>query len=216
MELLGNARQLADFISSLDDFNLNFRSNTTYNHMGATLSDAILQSGLNYRNVVLPRIRRILNIYPDVTTTTEFLLIIEIYGADCVLDWNHSEKPRRLCELTSLLCKNNIESEDDLRTWLKKQSNCLTLLELKGLGPKTVDYLKRLVDIPTVAVDRHIKTFVSFAGLKQQRYEEIKIVVEFAADLLEVNRSHLDYAIWLYMASSVAENKKRQSYSTLP
>ena len=43
-----------------------------YCHMGATLTDTVLQAGLNYRSVVLPRVSRILDLYPNAKTTTSF------------------------------------------------------------------------------------------------------------------------------------------------
>jgi hypothetical protein len=53
---LDNALQLINFISSLPDFSIEVNYSFGYKHMGAVVSDAILQSGLNYRTVVQPRI----------------------------------------------------------------------------------------------------------------------------------------------------------------
>jgi hypothetical protein len=39
-------------------------SGLPYGHMGATLTDAVLQSGISYETVVLPRVERILRDYP--------------------------------------------------------------------------------------------------------------------------------------------------------
>jgi endonuclease III len=75
------------------------------------------------------------------------------------------------------------------------------LHSLNGIGPKTVDYIKMLVGIPSVAIDRHVRVFVQAAGLPQTRYAEVQQVVQLAADTLEMNRSSFDWAIWSYVSS---------------
>ena len=75
-------------------------------------------------------------------------------------------------------------------------------MAVRGVGPKTVDYLKTLVGLPAIAVDRHLRTFVSWAGLDLSDYDEISAVLSRAADLLEVHRGSLDHAIWSYVSNS--------------
>mgnify|MGYP001468502024 FL=1 len=51
MTVLIEARKLADYISSLDNFTtVNTSEKVVYNHIGALYTDIVLQSGLNYRN----------------------------------------------------------------------------------------------------------------------------------------------------------------------
>jgi endonuclease III-like uncharacterized protein len=75
------------------------------------------------------------------------------------------------------------------------------LLQLKGVGPKTVDYLKMLVGIPTVAVDRHIKNLAKDIGLQCKHYEDVQKVVGLAADHLGVDPNSFDWAIWSYLST---------------
>jgi len=63
-----------------------------------------------------------------------------------------------------------------------------------------MDYLKMLVGIPAIAVDRHIRTFVARAGFVSNNYTEIRRIVEQAADKLEIHHSNLDYAIWAHVS----------------
>lgn len=56
----------------------------------------------------------------------------------------------------------------------------------------------------SVAVDRHIYKFISDAGIIYKDYKEVKQIVEYAADMMQISRRTLDYSIWLYMS-----NKKR-------
>jgi endonuclease III len=71
-------------------------------------------------------------------------------------------------------------------------------MRIRGIGLKTGDYMKNLSGIPTVAVDRHIRKFVKEAGVSVKRYEEVRQIVEYAADLLSIERNRLDRAICLY------------------
>jgi hypothetical protein len=209
MDILADARQLADFIVSLHDFRISSHEVQSYNHMGATITDSILQAGVNYRTVVEPRVKHVLREYPVAKTSPSFLDVIDQHGVDFVLNWRHPEKPRRVRDLTIFFVKLNVETEADLKYWLLDSDNCQRLLDLKGIGPKTVDYMKRLVGISTIAVDRHMRRFINLAGVKREAYDEIQIVVAFAADLLKISRSNLDSAIWLY--SSEIKNFKQRT-----
>lgn len=54
-------------------FNSDNSRNPTHNNMGATIIEGILQAGLNYNNVVKPRVIKFKNEYREYTTTTHFL-----------------------------------------------------------------------------------------------------------------------------------------------
>ncbi|MCL5960655.1 MAG: hypothetical protein M1358_15350 [Chloroflexi bacterium] len=200
MDCLDSARNLADYIASLEGFTLVDGYHFGYNHMGAVITDAVLQAGVKYRTVVEPRVGHVLERYPEAGTTSKFLAILQAIGVNIVINWSHPEKPRRLLELTNFLAKADVETVGDLRDWLTQPENCGLLLQIKGIGPKTVDYMKNLVNVPTVAVDRHIRRFVEAAGIATGGYTEVQLVVEFAADLLNVSRPGLDHSIWCFSA----------------
>jgi hypothetical protein len=208
MDILADARQLADYIISLRDFTISPYQMQSYGHMGATVTDSILQAGVNYRTVVEPRVKQVMQRYPEAKTSRGFLTVIERYGADCVLNWKHPEKPRRVYELTAFFVAINLETEQCLKSWLLHPNNCEKLLMLKGIGPKTIDYMKRFVGISTIAVDRHVRRFLNSAGVQRATYHEIQVVVAFAADLLRISRSSLDHAIWSY-SSNMARFKQK-------
>jgi hypothetical protein len=75
------------------------------------------------------------------------------------------------------------------------------LRSIRGIGPKTVDYLCGLLGLDFIAVDRHIRTFASDAGVTVADYEFLQIVVSYAADLLGVSRRHFDASIWTYVSN---------------
>jgi len=200
MNITYSAHILANYISSLDDFNIPHNHVYRYNHMGAVLTDTVLQAGLNYRTVVEPRVICVIKNYPEANITSSFLSSLYRDGANKILNWHHPEKPRRLLELTEFFCETSNETEDDLQKWLIEPINCDLLLRIRGIGPKTVDYLKNLVSLSSVAVDRHIRKFVKNAGVSSTSYEEIRFTVVQAANVLNLSPSILDHAIWIYMS----------------
>jgi 3-methyladenine DNA glycosylase/8-oxoguanine DNA glycosylase len=197
----GGASVLAEFVRSLDDFPDTTSIRPSHDHMGATISDCILQAGLNYRTVVAPRLRRLRREWPEAATTSGFLAVLVELGGCRLLHWQDAEKPRRVLDLTRLLVERRVETETELRRWVLEPENEAALRAIKGVGPKTVDYLKTLVGLPCVAVDRHMRTFVRAAGLPFARYDDVRKVVELAAGKLLVNPNALDCAIWSYVAS---------------
>ncbi len=195
------ARRIADLVARTPGFRLQVLTGPVYAHMGATICDAILQAGLNYRTVVAPRIRQLTRQWPTARRTSAFAGLIRRHGVGTVLRWRDPEKPRRIVELTEFLAAAGVETEDDLREWMQPQRNAADLRSRRGIGPKTFDYLKRLVGIPTIAVDRHIRSFVRWAGLALTGYEEVSEAVASAADLLGVDCGSLDYAIWRHVSN---------------
>lgn len=175
--------------------------------MGATICDSILQAGLNYRTVVAPRIRRLLGRWPSAQTTSAFRRMTNRFDLCEAISWQHPEKPRRILELADFCVGERLETEECLRCWLEDDRNADVLLGIRGVGPKTVDYIKTLVGLPAVAVDRHLRTFVSWAGLDLTSYDEIQLTVVQAADMLGVHRGSLDHAIWSYVSRSTARTR---------
>lgn len=201
MSFVADADKLAHFVCSLPDFPNQVRKRNPYKHMGGTLTDAILQTGLNYRNVVEPRVQSLIRHFPEASTTNGFITVIDRYGLEKLLNWKHPEKPKRIFGLTMFLSKQKVDNEDTLRCWLENSDNCQLLVDLRGIGPKTIDYLKMLVGISSIAIDRHIRFFVEAAGITQKSYDDVKRVVEFTADILALDKNDFDFAIWSYSSS---------------
>ncbi len=198
-----NAYILANYIQSLDNFSISTEHNYGYDHMGAILTDAILQAGLNYRTVVAPRVKRVITNFPEANVTSIFLNYIHQYGAFHILQWQHPEKPRRLDELTTFLYEKGIETRNDLHKWLVVPQNDNMLMKIRGIGLKTVDYLKNLINLPTVAIDRHVRGFVHNAGISSVDYAELRSIVISAATILDITPTILDYAIWSFMSEKM-------------
>lgn len=110
------ADKVAAHIASLSDWQY-ASSGLPYGHMGATLTDAVLQSGITYDTVVLHRVNRILLDFPNATTTSAFAEVLRHHGASAVLQWNGEKKPRTLNELVSLLLSTSKQKSSSVHGW---------------------------------------------------------------------------------------------------
>lgn len=165
-------------------------------NFAAILVDAVFQAGLNYRNIVLPRVWSVALAYPRMTSLRALEAVVGTQQFTSALRWNHPEKPRRLVALVAFLRTKGIDSISDLQTWLGSVANRNELLGVRGIGLKTVDYLSKLVGLSTIAVDRHAHRLLREAGIVSRGYAEAKRILEFAADLLCMSRYAFDRLMW--------------------
>ena len=202
MNCAKEARKLADYIISLGGTfqTYDVQSQFHYSHIGALYTDIILQAGLNYNSVVKPRVQKVLLDSPDANTVKRFKALIDQEGLGNVINWKDEVKLDRFKLLIDFSIDNEIDNCVDLKTYLLKTINQKTFLKLKGVGPKTMDYLMKLLCFDTVAVDRHIYSFVQMAEINVEGYHVTKRVVEYAADFLQLSRTTVDYGIWKYMS----------------
>lgn len=198
VEILTKARRVADYVAAqhwATSIHPRHGSPVSTN-IAALLFDAVFQAGLNYRHVVLPRVQSIEGRFPNLTRLSDFAQVIDSPEFSTALNWRHEEKPKRLRCLVCFLRTQGLETVSDLREWLASKANRAALLKLRGIGDKTVDYLARLTGIATVAVDRHVRRLLQLVGVVSRSYSEAKRVVEFAADLLKIDRWAFDKLIW--------------------
>lgn len=193
-------KQLLQYIRSLPDFKIYTQIGANYGHIGATLADAVLQSNNNYERNVRHRISRIRKDYATETTLQALTKLLNKVTAQDFLQWNGERKPQTFLDLVELLSQENVDTEDDLRRWLQQPKSSEKLQGIRFLGPKTVDYLKILVGLPVAAVDRHLIGFLERAGLRKLNYGRVQEIVHETADLMEIDRAHLDHSIWRYMS----------------
>lgn len=210
MSYIIEARKLANYISSLDIIVYENNKRPVYNHIGALYTDIILQAGLNYKNVVLPRVEHLRKNYPQANTINGFNEAIYRSGLENIILWTHPTKINRIHKLIDYSIIYRINTVNDLILHLSTENNKASILDIDGVGPKTLDYLLKLLSFDTVAVDRHIYSFVKMAGIECVDYHKTKKIVEFAADFLQISRSNIDYSIWIYMSEKSASRTKKQ------
>lgn len=199
-----DSERLADYVRSLPDFEHFKTIDGHYDHIGAIAADAILQANMRYATHVRPRVRRILKQYPDARTTSAVRSVLESIPASEFLGWKGKDRIERFCEILELLDAEDIETEADFRAWLSYDKNLPKLHSIKGIGPKTLDYMKILVGHSTVAIDRHLLHFLKNAGLNVSSYIDAQTTINEAADILAVDRAHFDHSIWQYMSKKLA------------
>lgn len=191
-------QQLADFIVSkrFDPVT----QKTPYYHMGATITDAVLQAGLNYNYVVYPRVLKILKEYPNFTSTCDFIILMQTIPLSEIINWNNKRKLELIEQLCWFFYKNGVENENQLAKWLDNEFNVKELLKINGVGPKTIDYLKMLSGLQAIAIDRHLFEFLRLAGIFIDTYEEASELYQKTARYLSISNYELDKKIWLYMS----------------
>jgi hypothetical protein len=164
--------------------------------MGATLTDAMLQAALSYRTVVRPRVDRLMTLWPSATTASRFLSKAQKYGLSEVLDWRSPVKLERIRMLTIFCVERGLETEDDLRLWFLRDTDTSDLMSIPGMGPKTLDYLRKLVGLSVIPIDRHMARFLENAGLECSSYEERQQALMALACCFGVSPGALDDVVW--------------------
>lgn len=199
-ELYSLAEQLVEFINQKEFEPVTQR--TPYYHMGATITDAILQAGLNYRYVVYPRVLKLLTKFSDYKTTCDFIILMQVIPLMDLVDLKNERKLQCINDLSWFLFNNDIENENQLAVWLDNDKNTYQLRKIKGIGPKTIDYLKMLSGSQAIAIDRHLFAFLELAGIYNRTYLEANLIYSYTSELLGMSKYQLDRKLWLYMSKS--------------
>jgi hypothetical protein len=200
MKVDDKARALVNYIKSLgEDFQF-IDDVGVYHHMGALITDALLQAGINYEHVVLPRVKHVRQ-HSEARTTSGFLRLFTEVGLNNLLNWKGEKKLRRVRRVVELFSEEGIETAEELQGWLQQADNLEKLQRLKGIGKATRDYFGMLVGLPVVKVDRHLKRFLHAAGIDFSGHDEAREIIIRAADLMERDQRSLDHSIWKYSKS---------------
>lgn len=195
------AETLVRHIRSVPGFEIVAEVTGDWEHMGATLADAVLQAGVRYDTVVRPRVRDLALNRPDAATTSGFLALLEKEdGPATLLRWRGGRKVSTLLDLARFLVAQGVETKDQFRAWAAVPGNLDRLRVIKGIKDKTVNYVEILLGRSSVAVDRHLFRFLAEAGLPTTGYAVAQGVVRDAAILLGVDPTILDHSIWRHMS----------------
>ncbi len=202
IEILLAARRIADHAKEEGALWEEKVPRATCEHLGAVLADSVLQAGLNYANVVRPRVLAILQRYPKLNTISALLVLIEEQRTGEFLNWRHHEKVARFEALVTFLKEWGIEKVQDLRAHLVAEEFCEAIQTVNGVGPKTVDYMACLVGIDSIAIDRHVRSFAKRVGVENDDYFFLRKSFCCAADLLTLPRREFDAWLWRRAAFS--------------
>jgi endonuclease III len=208
--------KVANYVKLVQPSFYPYRKRLPYNHMGATITDAILQAGLNYKSVVYPRVYELFSKYSLYTSTTDFIILFQTIPLIDLINWKNSDKPVRIENLTWFLFNEKVESEKDFSEWIMLTTNMEKLSQINGIGPKTIDYLKMLVGIPSIPIDRHLFKFLERAGVKTEKYDHARYLYDEVSQALNINKEELDFNIWNLMSSRKgSKNAEYEQYSLI-
>ena len=125
-----------------------------------------------------------------------FRQLLSVVSLEALLDWRGETKIVTMRSIIELLSSDGVESESDLASWLSDATHRNRLLAIRGVGPKTVDYLGILVGAEASAIDRHLKRFLLDAGVVSRSRKLSQQVLSGVAAHLGISLRDLDYAIW--------------------
>ncbi|MFE0651097.1 hypothetical protein ACFVZH_21165 [Streptomyces sp. NPDC059534] len=174
-----------------------------WTHMGAVICDVSFQPRCTYETTLRPRLLRLQVSWPDASTVRGFQSRLATEDLAVAMRFNHARKVATAHAITELLAANGVDTRDDLHAWLDHQANRAALRTVKGVGPKSIDYIGNLVGRSQVAVDVHLRAFAADAGVPDLRYEQLRAVYEEAAALLRHDRGGLEHAVWRYKSGTV-------------
>jgi len=140
-----------------------------YGNMAALLADVSLQAGLNYSHVVRPRVAEILEAYPDCRRVRDLSRLLEQVPVCRLLRWKDPIKLSRFISLFDVLLEQRIDGVEDLAAWSDTTEGRAKLMGIRGIGKKTVDYLRLLCGRSTFPIDRHFARFLWLAGVNVER-----------------------------------------------
>ena len=127
---------------------------------------------------------------------------IEKYGLEEMIDWSNEIKVDRIMRLAEFLLSVDIESVRDIYDFYNSNSDAgKLLLQVNGIGEKTVDYLFMLVGGNAVAIDRHLKLFAEENSIIISNYESLRKIYVVAAQLMDISYVYLDKLVWVYMSN---------------
>ncbi|WP_180289410.1 MULTISPECIES: hypothetical protein [Streptomyces] len=170
--------------------------------MGAVICDASFHARRPYRSTIRPRLLRLQSVWPDAVTVRGFQARIAAEDLAAAMDFNAPSRVATAHAITELLVARGVDTRDDLHVWLDHQDNRAALRAVKGVGPKSVDYIGNLVGRSQVAVDVHLRDFAVDAGVAGLRYEELRAAYEEAAAVLGHEPGGLEHAVWRFKSQA--------------
>lgn len=171
--------------------------------MGAVICDVSFQARRKYESTIRPRILRLQSAWPDAVTVRGFQSRIAREDLAVAMDFNSPHRVATAHGITALLVAKGVDTREDLHAWLAHEDGRAALRAVKGVGPKSVDYIGNLVGRSQIAVDVHLRAFAADAGVSGLAYEQLRGVYESAAAVLGHEPGGLEHAVWRFKSKGV-------------
>ena len=172
-----------------------------YKQMSVIIVDSVLQAGLNYDTVVKPRIENLLKTYPGCKTTSEFIFLYKQVSLSYLINWKNEIKLQRIDDLTNYLFSLDIETPEQFLDWLSEEKNYINIMNIKGIGHKTADYLRMLVGYESIPIDRHLYRFFEKLGIDTSDYYEVSEIYNEVSKKIKIKPHVLDSILWNHLKS---------------
>lgn len=173
-----------------------------WTHMGAVICDVSFQARRKYESTIRPRLLQLQSAWPDAVTVRGFQARLATEDLGVAMKFNSPGRVATAHALTDLLAARGVDTRDDLHDWLGHADNRAVLRQVKGVGPKSVDYIGNLVGRSQVAVDVHLRAFAAVAGVTALPYEQLRAVYEETAACLGHEPGGLEHAVWRFKAQA--------------
>ncbi|WP_406464801.1 hypothetical protein OH768_52970 [Streptomyces sp. NBC_01622] len=170
--------------------------------MGSVICAASFQPRRKYESTIRPRIRQLQAAWPDAAAVRGFQTRLAMEDLAVAMNFNSPRRVATARGITDLLVTNGIDTRNDLHAWFDHEAGRTALLVVKGVGPKTVDYIGNLVGRSKIAVDVHLRAFAAEAGVSGLKYEQLQEGSEETAALLGHEPGGLEHAVWRFMSQS--------------
>jgi len=179
------------------------RPSRVYNHIGALLADVSLQAGLNYDHVVRPRVNAILANFPDTERVSELKARTLKIGVQAFLQWKGLTKIGVFMSMLRVLDLRGIESVDEVCDWSCTEDARTSLLEIRGFGEKSFDYLRLLCGFESIPLDRHLIRFLELTGVncRSIAYNTMQDILFDACAQIGLEPYKAERGLWVLMRS---------------
>ncbi|WP_328923840.1 hypothetical protein OG429_03825 [Streptomyces sp. NBC_00190] len=174
-----------------------------WSHMGAVICDTSFQARRKYESTIRPRLLQLQSAWPDAATVRGFQARLSTEDLSVAMNFNSPLRVATAHAITALLAAREVDTRDDLHAWLGHRANRAALRAVKGVGPKSLDYIGNLVGRSQVAVDVHLRAFAADAGVPDLGYEQLRAVYESTAAVLGHEPGGLEHAIWRFKSQAV-------------
>lgn len=164
--------------------------------MGALLVDAVLQSGMNYKTFVMPRVKRVRTLYPHATTVIAVRRLLRSVGPKALLDVANIAKCTALWGLVDLLSEEQVDTVAELRAWIEMPGARHKLLAVHGVGEKTAAFLRILLGHDGIAIDTHVRRAAAAVKVVTKTDGELAALFAEAAVQTGYRLTDIDGALW--------------------
>ena len=193
------AHSIAQYIHSVRRFDLSSSPALGSEHIGAFIAEAIMQPGESYKIAIRPLIERLIRDYPEGKTSGHFARLLEEISPKYFLNWKENDKPRRVLAVAKCLHALSIETADELRFIIDDPDFIKAMKDIRGIGNRQIDYLKLLLEIPSETAQEYMNVILKESGVSTVPEEEISVIWDETARLLQKKTSDLLLCVWRYL-----------------